>query len=632
MTSMTSEAVPSDIAFAFIGEAPAGDRFHSALETLAARSTTVLRLPDPVMAEATTPRIASAAAQAIRAHDKASDVHPHWVIVGAGVHGRTALMAAMRLHDRRPHVALTGDLARATAGERRRAERWLTGRGTLSSDVRWGPDVVNDPEMDRLLEALAPLRGEVADLGQEPFGAAVTRWLATRPALLGGYALDPNDLQRSRWAAAPGETVAWALGAQSGSNQQLAVAAVDGREVARVDLTIGAAPQAPAEPWHDSPGYPVAGTWRVPASLDSGVYLLDGRPELFTVVREPSRPAPVAFLLSTNTFNAYSVTQERSLYNHPRRAAAVTFRRPMDRVKANEWLPMLKWAATQPELVGQHKVLIDADLDEDRVLDGVEVLVVVGHSEYWTRAAREVFDRFVQRGGRALVAGGNTFWWQVRYDTDGDLLVCNKEVRPGVDAHDQTINWAAPSLDYPITRSTGGDFARGGFGRERRPDSLSRSGFTVVAPTSPLLAGLSLQRGDFIDLWKVREFDGMPVAGLDHDGFPVPDYATLGTTEAEIVAYAWGRRGDQHTMGTLHVFRPPGAAGVVVHLGAKEAAGMGRKGDEATVSQIIETSIHILRNGLDPFSGAAPREIIHPMSTPLATMPDNWPNPAAYNP
>ncbi len=53
------------------------------------------------------------------------------------------------------------------------------------------------------------------------------------------------------------------------------------------------------------------------------------------------------------------------------------------------------------------------DLEDYSEIAGAKVVVIIGHSEYWTRRARENFDRYVLEGGNALVLSGNTMWWQV---------------------------------------------------------------------------------------------------------------------------------------------------------------------------------------------------------------------------
>ncbi len=52
------------------------------------------------------------------------------------------------------------------------------------------------------------------------------------------------------------------------------------------------------------------------------------------------------------------------------------------------------------------KFVADIDLDDYAEISGSKVLMLIGHSEYWTRTAREHFDEFVLGGGNATHSRG----------------------------------------------------------------------------------------------------------------------------------------------------------------------------------------------------------------------------------
>lgn len=562
--------------------------------------------------------------------------NPRVVVVGAGHGVLPALCAAQRLIRYAPRVALLGDASGADPGKTRHALRWIAARPParsclLRSPDLWLPDTVAD-----FLADDGRYRATVLPEWASPDTAArgVMEWLAFVPGVREGYPLlDTGGRSRPGWAADPGSTITWALAGHSRATIDAAIHDVVGHTVDRVTLRLQPHVIAGDEPWRTGAGLPAAGKWPIPPDQRSGVYLLDGRPDLFVAVRDPARTSPIALLLSTNTFNAYSNTHDRSVYDHPIRAPEVAFDRPMNQVKAREWQALFQWMWTHPRWARDHRVLIDADMDDEDMLTGVKVLIVVGHSEYWTRRAREVFDNFVARGGHAIVAGGNTLWWQVRYGDDGRTMICHKY--PGEDptpGPSETVNWASDRLGLPVLASTGGDFRHGGFGHLRRPTALSRSGYTIAEPASPLLRGLDRQRGDWVDLGAVREYDGMPIAGFDVDGYPVPDHDALGTGDAEIVAHAWGQRGGEHTLGTLHAFTPRPGGGTVVHLGFKEAGGLAPGGDRDFVTGVLDNAVAAFMEDRTVFSGRPPRAVARPFHTPAKHVPADWPNPAHTNP
>ena len=91
--------------------------------------------------------------------------------------------------------------------------------------------------------------------------------------------------------------------------------------------------------------------------------------------------------------------------------------------------------------------------------------MIVGHSEYWSKEARQNFDRYIDEGNHGIVLSGNTMWWQIRYEENGKKIVCYKydNVDPIGDPLLETIWWNENQLDYPITSSIGADFDNGGY-------------------------------------------------------------------------------------------------------------------------------------------------------------------------
>ena len=74
-----------------------------------------------------------------------------------------------------------------------------------------------------------------------------------------------------------------------------------------------------------------------------------------------------------------------------------------------------------------YDVISDHDLHRDPdQLDGYRVVLINGHSEYWSIPAYEGVDRYLRGGGRAVVLSGNTMFWRVSFDDDGPVMECRK--------------------------------------------------------------------------------------------------------------------------------------------------------------------------------------------------------------
>ena len=69
------------------------------------------------------------------------------------------------------------------------------------------------------------------------------------------------------------------------------------------------------------------------------------------------------------------------------------------------------------------------DLDVHRhpeLLDEYPVVLINGHSEYWSTEGFQAFDRYLCRGGNVIVLSGNTLCWRVSFNEDGTLMECRK--------------------------------------------------------------------------------------------------------------------------------------------------------------------------------------------------------------
>jgi N,N-dimethylformamidase len=74
-----------------------------------------------------------------------------------------------------------------------------------------------------------------------------------------------------------------------------------------------------------------------------------------------------------------------------------------------------------------YDVLADLDLHrEPGLLDGYRVLVINGHSEYWSVPARQAVDDFLRGGGCVAVLSGNTMFWRVSFDETAGVMECRK--------------------------------------------------------------------------------------------------------------------------------------------------------------------------------------------------------------
>jgi hypothetical protein len=193
--------------------------------------------------------------------------------------------------------------------------------------------------------------------------------------------------------------------------------------------------------------------------------------------------------------------------------------------------------------------LTDYDLEtEPEALAPYRLVIVVGHSEYWSHGQRLQVERFVDRGGRLAIFSGNTCYWQCRWEDEGRSFVAYKgraEDQDAVAADPQRRHltsglWSSPWVGRPEAALTGLSFLFGGYHRMANCVARGTGGYTVWRDDHWALKDADLYWGDvFGDDCRLvgYENDGC-VFTIGADGLPAP-VPRLGVPEnLEIIATA----------------------------------------------------------------------------------------------
>lgn len=351
-------------------------------------------------------------------------------------------------------------------------------------------------------------------------------------------------------------------------------------------------------PWFkgatDGFDYKVCAEVKIP-DIKSGLYLIEN---LIPFIIKSSEPVEVTVVYPSNTVNAYCESGGKSLYSRSNRPYQVSFQRPTALQSYSkyclQWLPSLNGKVT----IGY---IADVDLDDYANISSSKIISIIGHSEYWTFEARKNFDHFIDSGGHAIILSGNVMWWQVRYSKDKTKLICYKSDADKDTVNPQliTTNWNDPSLKYPIVSSIGVDFDYGGYGLEK---DNGWDGFKIVTPSSPLLEGTNLKKGDILSLPSL-ECDGTPLIGYDSEGYPVADKSKVNAYKLEIVAFDRTFR-FKETAATFIVMQKTQTSGVIVNAattGWCSETGMGGKSGEH-IKQITFNAFDKLLKGQSVFT------------------------------
>ncbi len=247
----------------------------------------------------------------------------------------------------------------------------------------------------------------------------------------------------------------------------------------------------------------------------------------------PGADTTILYKLSWATFHAYNATGYGSLYaetvwsehdNPP--GFKVTTRRPgggtggvvmmgdppdyyapgSRRQTFEHWdAPFIRWL----EGTGYRlDYCTDLDLHQDpELLKPYNLLLSVGHDEYWSAEMRAAVDRFVAAGGNMAYFSGNIAFFRIRFTDDDTAITCAKAEPSAVSAQWEQDVWA---LHDPENRTTGVEFAGGWFDGKRDP-----VGYTVQHAEHWIYQGTGLSDGDVFGA-----DSELPLVGYECDGAP----------------------------------------------------------------------------------------------------------------
>jgi len=319
----------------------------------------------------------------------------------------------------------------------------------------------------------------------------------------------------------------------------------------------GIAHPTPADADAHGCGWPASVSVTVPAAWRSGYYHVtlraQGAPDdralghAGFVVRAGAERHPALLVVATNTYNAYNDWGGRSLYTGGRE---VSFRRPSGRgmimrdhaerddrkspprryreqldldgnnyqeyrfrhgypgfMSSTGWFTyerrFVEWAEDDGIALDY---AVSSDLEEHpEIVEGYPLVLGVGHDEYWSSAQRDTIEAYVRAGGNYVSMSGNTMFWQVRLERDGDTMVCHKysahETDPVVAAGQPGLMsgmWSDPLVARPETSFLGAGSAWGLYSRFGRATPRGSGAFTVYRDDHWLFGGTGLRYGDLL--------------------------------------------------------------------------------------------------------------------------------------
>ena len=244
----------------------------------------------------------------------------------------------------------------------------------------------------------------------------------------------------------------------------------------------------PADAYERGCGWPAAYSLTIPGDWQSGVYIahiesflgplpLGASTDILFVVRAsaPGTNSKILFQLAVNTYHAYNNWGGKSLYGYNStddngdgigdESNKVSFDRPgLLTSDSAFWAyehPFVSWLEDNGFEV-EYGTSIDLHANPD-FLNNYQLMISVGHDEYWSKEMRDNVEAFIANGGNVAFFSGNVCWWQVRFEDNNRIMVCYKsaEEDTGVDDSRVTVNWKDPPVNRPENSLTGVSFYNG---------------------------------------------------------------------------------------------------------------------------------------------------------------------------
>ncbi len=296
--------------------------------------------------------------------------------------------------------------------------------------------------------------------------------------------------------------------------------------------------------------WPVTDSVTVPATWTTGYYLAElviasGRlagmaTRLPFIVRSSSGAASQILVVApVNTWEAYNAWDGNSLYvgTTGHHAFKVSFDRPgvTDRSGLLWEYPLLRFLER-----GGYDLAYTTDVDVDNNPSELlqhRLVIVAGHSEYWSGRIRNAFDAAKADGTNLMFAGANAGYWQIRYEDNRRTIVAYKEMSnldPVADLALKTARFRDLTPPRPECRLTGVEYEYGAWG-------LPPQGYAVnpAALADPWFAGTNFTPSTVLPGLVAGEWDDAMPACLDTPETVLFSFdgSVLGKPSADAVRY-----------------------------------------------------------------------------------------------
>ena len=201
---------------------------------------------------------------------------------------------------------------------------------------------------------------------------------------------------------------------------------------------------------------------------------------------------------------------------------------------------LVRWLEMNGYVV-DHAISSDLELHPE-ILERYRLMLSVGHDEYWSWGMRDAVESFVEKGGNVCFFSGNVAVWQIRYEDNGNTVVCYKDavendpLFSSKSAHLTATLWSSKVVGRPETSLTGLSFNYAGVAGILGVSPHGPGGYLIYRPEHWVFKGAGLALADILgQASKIIHFevDGCPIRM--EDGLPYPGTNYVGPASMEIL-------------------------------------------------------------------------------------------------
>lgn len=321
--------------------------------------------------------------------------------------------------------------------------------------------------------------------------------------------------------------------------------------------------------------------------------------------KQPGSTSKILLQMCTNTYNAYTNWGGHSFYAYHDRDGLqghrCSFDRPIHSLFENWEGQFVRWAESAGYVI---EYAANNDLEfHPEILSNYNLVLSVGHDEYWSTPMRDNLEKFISQGGNVAFLSGNTCCWQIRNEDAGRAQTCWKQwyntdpVYRTEQEHLLSTLWSHHLVKRPENQLTGVGFLFGGYHKSHGQLMDGPASYEVHRPEHWLFENTGLKRGDRFggahtivgyecDGCEMRWEDGLPFP-THNDGTP-ESFTILGSCPAiwEAGDCYWYDRFPKGRIGAA-VLGSYVQGGTVVTAGSTDWS-HGLSGNDPTVIQITK--------------------------------------------